>query len=183
MRRSIVVAVGILVVAGGLFAAFAWMNNGQLMPRDLLSPAIARPGAATDAPQGAQDQRILADALIVPVQFAALSFPVDGRVAEVLVQEGDRVEQGQVLARLKSDYEVLLVAQAQAEVDRARAQVELLQRGARAEELAAAQAAIDAAQAQADILRQGPREEDVAAAEAAVAAAQAQYATVAASAN
>jgi HlyD family secretion protein len=94
-------------------------------------------------------------------------------VAEVLVKEGDPVQAGQVILRLRSDQQAAGVAQAEAAVQRAQAKLDGLKAGPREQEVAAAQAAVDAAQAQVDKLSQGARPEEVAAAEAVLAAAQA----------
>lgn len=183
MKRGTVIA--LVVLAAGVLAA-AWYAVETGFMRNPLQGMVVEPVSMNKSAPTTQPRtstHIIADALVIPRQNAALSFPVPGLVAEVLVREGDAVEAGQLLVRLKSDREVLAVAQAQAEVDRARAQVELFSSGARSEELLAAQAAVDAAQAQVEILQQGPRAEDIAAAEAALSAAQAQYQTVATGVN
>ncbi|MDP1616975.1 HlyD family secretion protein [Phenylobacterium sp.] len=56
------------------------------------------------------------------IQVAARSA---GVVREVLVQEGDRVTEGQILARLEDDEPRLSAARARAEVEQARAQIAL----------------------------------------------------------
>ncbi len=58
------------------------------------------------------------------IQVAART---SGVVREVLVQEGDKVTKGQVLARLEDDEPRLQAASADAELKQARAQIELLQ--------------------------------------------------------
>jgi HlyD family secretion protein len=68
----------------------------------------------------------------------------------VLVQEGDRVKQGQVLARLDTSRLEPQVAQAAAQVAAQSAVVERLRNGNRPEEIAQAQAALDSAKADAE---------------------------------
>jgi HlyD family secretion protein len=46
------------------------------------------------------DPGMIAEANLVPTDFITLGFAIPGRVAEVLVEEGDDVEEGEVLARL-----------------------------------------------------------------------------------
>jgi len=70
-----------------------------------------------------------------------------GRVVEVLVKEGDRVEAGQVLARLDDRLARARVARAEAAVMAAEARRDLSYRGARANELRAAEAELAAARA------------------------------------
>ena len=72
---------------------------------------------------------------------------VGGRVVELAVQEGDRVEQGAVIARLSTTDTELAIRRAQAERDQAVAQLRLLQAGARPEEIRQASAQLDSAQA------------------------------------
>ena len=70
--------------------------------------------AAQVAPSGGQT---LAQARVVPKQYASLSFSIPGIIAEVLVKEGEQVTDGQVIARLKgSDQMQSLISQAQVQV-------------------------------------------------------------------
>ncbi len=84
---------------------------------------------------------------------------VGGRILEVRVREGDKVEAGQVLVTF--DEKELLAA-----LEQARANLEKMERGSRPEEIAEARAV--AAQAHADYLqrRNGYRQEDIEAARA-----------------
>jgi HlyD family secretion protein len=72
---------------------------------------------------------------------------VGGRVVEVRVAEGDRVEVGAVIARLSTADTELSIRRAQAERDQAVAQLRLLQAGARPEEIRQAAAQVDSAEA------------------------------------
>lgn len=82
-----------------------------------------------------------------------LSFKTDGVVESVLVRAGDRVEKGQVLARLRLDEMDARVAQARASVDKARRDLEraerlLEQSVATLETVQDARTALDVAEAQ-----------------------------------
>src|SRR5580658_3381357 len=72
------------------------------------------------------------------VDLRQVNLPFNGseRIAAVLVEEGDRVQKGQVLARLDTSRLEPQVAQAQAQDDAQRAAVERLHRGNRPEEIA-----------------------------------------------
>jgi HlyD family secretion protein len=85
---------------------------------------------------------------------------VGGRILEVAVKEGDRVDAGAVVARLDDTDTAIAMQRARAERDQAVAQLRLLQAGARAEDVRQARAQVDSAQA------------DVTAAEAELAAAR-----------
>jgi len=85
--------------------------------------------------------RVTDDCQLEAARRAQLRFAVPGRVLEVLVREGDRVEAGQVVARL-------FPGELQGELERARArrrkveaELAALERGARQEELEQAQLA------------------------------------------
>jgi HlyD family secretion protein len=84
-----------------------------------------------------------------------IDLPFNGteRIAAVLVQEGDRVHQGQVLARLDTRRIEPQVAQAQAQLAAQQAVVDRLHNGSRPEEIAQARAALDSAKADAENAR------------------------------
>ena len=112
--------------------------------------------------------QVVADAAVVPVLESSLSMPAGGIVQEVLVAEGDTVEAGQPLLRLRSLSQQAAVAQAEAGVAQAQARVDELKAGPRPEEITVAQAAVDTAAAQLDRLSAGARAEDIAASQAAL---------------
>ncbi len=119
---------------------------------------------------------------VVPARWAQLSFKIGGYLDELAVEEGDRVEVGQVLARLETDDLALQVQQAQAALAVSQASLAQLKAGARPEEIAAARQAVAAAQAgvstaranlasaQAELARleAGPKPEELTAARAAM---------------
>ncbi len=76
----------------------------------------------------------------VDLRQVDLAFNNSERIAAVLVQEGDRVKRGQVLARLDTSRLAPLLAQAQAAMDAQRDVVERMHHGSRPEEIAEARA-------------------------------------------
>jgi|SRR5579872_3910628 len=80
---------------------------------------------------------------------AQLAFNNSERIAEVKVQEGDRVHQGDPLAYLDTSRLQPQVAQADAQVAAQRAVVERLHNGSRPEEIAEARATVESAKADA----------------------------------
>jgi HlyD family secretion protein len=76
---------------------------------------------------------------------AQLGFPVPGRIAEVLVREGDLVRAGQMLARLDTAELDARRLQARAQLEAARALLRELESGSRSEEVASARDALRAA--------------------------------------
>jgi HlyD family secretion protein len=76
----------------------------------------------------------------VEVRDVDLAFNVEGRLEEMLVEEGDWVEQGQTVARLDSSYLESGLAVAKARADAQRAIVAKLEAGSRPAEIARAKA-------------------------------------------
>ncbi len=83
----------------------------------------------------------------VDIRQVDLAFNAEGKIDAVRVEEGERVEAGQLLARLDDTPYRNLVDAAQARLERSRAQLAELQAGTRPPELARARAAVDAAKA------------------------------------
>jgi len=128
----------------------------------------------TAAAKKASDSGASAQGYVIPVQHADLSLGTSGRVAQVLVTEGDQVKAGQPLVKLQDTALKAALAQAQADL-------KYLQNGARLEEIAVVQASLDIAQsqlevAQADLkrLQNGALTVPIAAAQADAARAQAE---------
>jgi HlyD family secretion protein len=90
----------------------------------------------------------------VDLRQVQLAFNNSERIAAVLVQEGDRVSRGEVVARLDTSRLEPQVAQAEAQVAAQRAAVDRLHNGSRPEEIAQARANLDAAKADAANARQ-----------------------------
>jgi HlyD family secretion protein len=127
----------------------------------------------TPMPAVKADTRVIADGHVVPIQSADLSFSTTGIVEEVLVAEGDKVEAGQLLARLGNARQAASLLQAQADAQRVQARLDQVAAGSRAQEIVGARAAVEIAQAKLDGLTAGPTSAQVAAAQANVAQAQA----------
>ena len=118
---------------------------------------------------------VSAEGVVEPLYYVGLAFQTGGEVAELLVEEGDQVQAGDVLIKLDAaDLEIALqqaearLASAQAGLVAAQKQVELAQAGAQS-----AQGAVEAAEANLALTKAGPQEEEIAAAEANLAAAEA----------
>jgi len=90
----------------------------------------------------------------VDLRQVDLAFNNSERIAAVLFQEGDRVKQGEVMARLDTGRLEPQVAQAQADVDAQKQAVIRLRHGSRPEEIAQARANLQSAQADAANARQ-----------------------------
>ncbi|WP_413162201.1 efflux RND transporter periplasmic adaptor subunit [Capilliphycus salinus ALCB114379] len=99
---------------------------------------------------------------IAALRASDLGFERGGKLIEVFVSEGDRVEAGQILARLESEEIEAQLSQAEAALDRFQADLAELEAGSRPEDIAAAQARLNRAQANLAELEAGSRSEDIA---------------------
>jgi multidrug resistance efflux pump len=98
---------------------------------------------------------------VVEIQEVRLGSKIAGRVAEVLINEGDIVKPGQLLVRLEAPELEAQREQQRATVQAAEAQSEKAQNGPRPEEKEAALDAWDAAKARLKRLEEGFRKEEI----------------------
>lgn len=94
----------------------------------------------------------------VDLREVAVAFRESDRIAEELVEEGDKVTKGQVLARLDTDELKIKKRKLQAQIAAQQSEVDKLHNGTRSEDIEAArakadEAAADAEQAQQDLAR------------------------------
>jgi hypothetical protein len=89
MKRILIGFTVLLLLSTAGYAVVTWRGRQE-------SAAQLQPLASSLA----VNERLVAEARVVPVQSAALSLPSGGIVAALLVREGDRVQAGQALLRL-----------------------------------------------------------------------------------
>jgi HlyD family secretion protein len=118
---------------------------------------------------------VSAEGQIVPLRHANLAFRASGRVAEILVVNGDLVEAGQPLIRLEAQEQALQVEEAETAVIQANAGLEAAEKrlAAAAAAVQSATLGVTAAEARLALVESDPLPEEVAVAEAQIAAAQA----------
>ncbi len=90
----------------------------------------------------------------IEIRDAALAFMEQERISDLLVQEGDRVEAGQVLARLDSSRIETAVSDMDARIAAQQAVVDKLVAGNRPQEIDQARAEVDAARVRVENVRQ-----------------------------
>ncbi len=129
MRRTIPILI-LIVVAGASAGLIWWLAHHEGKPREL-------------ALYGNVDLRQV-----------ELAFNNSERIAAVLVQEGDRVRKGEVLARLDTSRLEPQLAQAEAQAAAQQQVVRRLHNGSRPEEIAQARANVESAKADAVNARQ-----------------------------
>ncbi len=98
----------------------------------------------------------------IEVTDAQLSFRIAGRMIERLVDEGETVQTGQLIACLDRTDQELSVSQAEANVAFARASLAELEAGSRPEEIARAQAQVEQARFVLAELESGSRSQEIA---------------------
>jgi HlyD family secretion protein len=122
MRRLILVGL-MVILAGGGFWLWWWYNHREREPAELVLYGN------------------------VDLRQVQLAFNNNERIAAVMAQEGNRVKQGQVLAKLDRSRLEPQVAQAEAQVAAQKQMVEKLHNGSRPEEIAQARANVESAKA------------------------------------
>lgn len=152
---------GILAISGGTYWAIAQFRA---------KPEIAELTVAAQA----QDLRvrITASGTVQPIQSVNLSPVTAGRVVELYVEQGDRVQAGQIIAKMDDDALQAQLQQGQANLAQAQARLAEAQAGSRPQEVAQAQARLAQAQAQLAEVQAGSRPQEVAQAQSQVASAQ-----------
>lgn len=106
--------------------------------------------------------RITSSGTVQPVQRVNLSPKGSGRIAELFVEQGDKVQAGQIIARMESRDVEAQLAQAKAREASARAKLAKIAAGNRSEDIGSAQARLDQAEASLAQLQAGSRVEEVA---------------------
>lgn len=138
--RSLIIAA---LAAAGVAAVLLWPKG-----REVEVAAVSR---------GPLAQSVVATGRIATPARIAIGSPLAATVLEVTVREGDAVQPGQVLARLRADDAAALVAQAAAALAEAEArltQIEKVGQPVAAQQLAQAEANLKVAAAEAERARQ-----------------------------
>jgi HlyD family secretion protein len=167
------VVLGVVLVAA-IAAVVVWRTQKTQASEEETRSAVVERGTLLVA--------VSASGSIEPQASVGLTFETPGRVAEVHVKVGDRVQSGDALVQLDTRQLALQVHHAEAALAAAEAQLVQLQVGPRPEEVAAAEADLRAAQAQVssaivnlDQIDDGPTASQIAAAKAQVAQAELQH--------
>jgi HlyD family secretion protein len=167
MKRVLVIVLVLAVLVGVSLAGYQFLNPE---PYDISQDPEVE---VIPVQQDTILATINATGRIEPKAELGLDFETSGVVAQVFVERGQHVSAGTELARLGTADLELNVRRAQAELERAKAQLDQLYRPGLAEEVASARAAVDSAQANLDQVLAGPRQDEIDAAQAAVTSAQA----------
>jgi RND family efflux transporter MFP subunit len=121
-RRWLWWLVLLAVLVGSGVGAWAWYRPSDAL---LVSVATAEPVAGEVAM--ARGSILDASGYVIPRRQATVSSKITGKVVEVLIEEGQRVEEGEVVARLDDTNYRASVAQANAQLAQARANLNAAQ--------------------------------------------------------
>jgi HlyD family secretion protein len=153
----VILAIVVLLAAGG-----AWYYYGRVVPAQAL-PAEETIRTAT-VRRGDLVITASGTGILIPATEVDLGFPTGGTLAEMAVEVGDRVEAGDVLARLDDTDARSEVTQAEISLRLSELELAKLTKEPDAADLAAAQATLADAQATLDDLITPPTAEELAAA-------------------
>lgn len=163
-RKTILIVAAVALVAVGGFFLVRSIGSGRSKAAQAETVTVTR---------GALTQVVNATGNVAPAQRSTLSFELSGRVAEVLVHEGDAVREGQPLVRLDAADLELALRSAEASLRAAQARYEQTKAGPSAADIAAAEASLASATASYEKLKKGPTADEVAIAKANVERAEA----------
>src|SRR5579859_2457336 len=147
VRAAVLALVALAVVVGA----------GVVVYQRFFAPAPPAPvGQIVPVQRGNVAATVSATGSVVATRQAKLVFASTGRIKEILVNVGDQVTAGQVLARLVADTAQNKLDTARSQLTTAQLKLQQLTELATPEDLAAAQAAYDAAAAKLADLQTGP---------------------------
>jgi RND family efflux transporter MFP subunit len=118
-RKGLWILLAVVILATGA-GVFAWRNAGAFSRVEVqtVSPVVERVGGAA-----AGTPMLTASGYLVARREAIVSSKIQGRLAQLNVEEGSEVMQGDVLARLESDDYVAQVTRARAQLKQSMASV------------------------------------------------------------
>jgi len=147
---AILIAAGLLSVSGASYVMLnrtAPKTNVAQMTVPVQSKSIT--------------MRITASGTVVPIQTVNLSPKTSGRLTELRVEQGDKVKQGDIIGKMDNADIQAQLFQAQAALEKARAQLAEVQAGNRPEEIAQAKARLAQAKAQLSEAKAGSRPQEI----------------------
>lgn len=152
--RKLLITLIVLIVVG---TAGVWIYQSFFQQGD--EPQQEREEAIIE--RGTLLAMVNATGTVLPEKQTTLSFKSPGSVAQVWVETGQSVAEGEILAQLETRDLEYAVQQARLAVATAQAQLLRLQRPPSAQDIAAAEAALESARASYQKLLAGPSDEEV----------------------
>jgi HlyD family secretion protein len=160
---------GLLV--GGLFLVVGAIATQTFSKQGISQEDIAQLTVPVEAKN--VTLRITASGKVTPIQSVNISPKNAGIVSQLYVEQGDRVQKGQIIARMNSDDIQARIQQAKANLAQSQAELNQARAGNRPQEIAQVRSRLAQAEAQLAAARTGNRPQEIAQAQAQVDAAQA----------
>lgn len=169
-KRRWPLLLGIVLLIAGVGIGWRWWQTSNASNAPPGGPAAGQPMAipvklATVQTETVQESSEFIGSLEAPGSVI-IKPQVEGRITQVFIQEGNRVQQGQVILSLESDNVQAQLSQAKAGLEQAQARLAELKAGTRQEEVAQARAQLTQAQARFRDAQSGSQPEEIAQAEA-----------------
>jgi HlyD family secretion protein len=158
------ITAGVLVVGTTTVLKVTHQNTNKQDISKLTVPVVAKSVTV----------RITASGKVQPVQSVNISPKNPGIISDLDIEQGEKVQKGQIIARMDNSEIKMRILQYQANVEEAKAQLAESLAGSRPEEIAQAKARVAQAKAQLAIIRGGNRSQEIDQAKAAVDSAKAQ---------
>ena len=169
-KRRWPLLLGIVLLIAGVGFGWRWWQTSN--PSDVPSgaeaagqPEVIPVKLATVQTETVQESSEFIGSLEAPGSVI-IKPQVEGRVTQILIKEGNRVQQGQTIISLQSDDVQAQLLQAKAGLEQAQARLAELKAGTRQEEVAQARAQLTQAQARFRDAQSGSQPEEIAQAEA-----------------
>ncbi|MEH2256813.1 efflux RND transporter periplasmic adaptor subunit [Nostoc sp.] len=170
-KRRWPLILGIVLLIAGVGFGWRWWqtSNASNAPggaeANASQPRAVPVKLATLKTETVQDSSEFIGSLEAP-RSVIIKPQVEGRITEIFIQEGNRVQQGQVIISLQSDNVQAQLLQARGSLQEAQAKLAELKAGTRQEEVAQARAQLSQAQARFRDAQSGSQPEEIAQAEA-----------------
>ena len=155
---------GLILLLSGVGLSLRWWQTSHASSPP--AAAAAKPPAAavklaTVATNTVQDSAVFVGTLEAP-RFVSIKPQIEGRIKQLYIKEGDRVQQGQPIVSLQSDDTQAVLQQRQAALAQANANLALLNAGTRPEQIAQARATLTQAQAKLKDAQAGAQPQEIA---------------------
>lgn len=166
-KRRWPLLLGIILLIGGVGFGWRWWqtSNAPAAEANAGQPRAVPVKLATVQTETVQESSEFIGSLEAP-RSVIIKPQVEGRITDIFIQEGNRVQQGQVIISLQSDNVQAQLLQARGSLQQAQARLAELKAGTRQEEVAQARAQLTQAQARFRDAQSGSQPEEIAQAEA-----------------
>ncbi|GAX40174.1 RND family efflux transporter MFP subunit [Tolypothrix sp. NIES-4075] len=175
-RRWLMILGIMLIILGGAGVGWRWWQSRGDNANQAAGATAKKPMAVPVKLATVEIGTIRESSQFIGSLEASRSVPIkpriEGRISQVVVKEGDRIKQGQVIIALESDDVNAQLLQQKAALERAQANLAELKAGTRKEEIAQARAQVTQAQAKLRDAQSGSQPAEIQQAEAQVNSAQ-----------